>query len=161
MSPLNSYVNDAHHPPPTPHPPQSQHILEPTNPYAATKAGAEFLVKSYHRSFALPCIITRGNNVYGPHQYPEKVRTDEERRTKGWTEGSSVPQLSGRLEQSDSNNDIQTSFCNSSNTVHLSSKKQPSACRFAPLRRATNQCHNQQGLVRSLLRSSPPLRSSS
>merc|ERR1711865_1112180 len=50
-----------------------EHILEPTNPYAATKAGAEFLVKSYHRSFKLPIIITRGNNVYGPHQYPEKL----------------------------------------------------------------------------------------
>lgn len=49
------------------------HVLEPTNPYAATKAGAEFLVKSYHRSFKLPCVITRGNNVYGPHQFPEKL----------------------------------------------------------------------------------------
>ena len=38
-------------------------ILEPTNPYAATKAGAEYLVKAYHRSFNLPIIITRGNNV--------------------------------------------------------------------------------------------------
>jgi UDP-glucose 4,6-dehydratase len=50
-----------------------EQILEPSNPYAATKAGAEFLVKSYHRSFGLPVIITRGNNVYGPHQYPEKL----------------------------------------------------------------------------------------
>lgn len=49
------------------------HVLEPTNPYAATKAGAEFLVKSFHRSFGLPTIITRSNNVYGPHQYPEKL----------------------------------------------------------------------------------------
>ena len=48
-------------------------ILEPTNPYAATKAGAEYLVKAYHRSFGMPIIITRGNNVYGPHQYPEKI----------------------------------------------------------------------------------------
>ncbi|CAM9120054.1 unnamed protein product [Phaeothamnion confervicola] len=48
-------------------------VLEPTNPYAATKAGAEFIAKSYLRSFNLPVIITRGNNVYGPHQYPEKV----------------------------------------------------------------------------------------
>ena len=48
-------------------------ILEPTNPYAGSKAGAEFLVKAYHRSFGLPIIITRGNNVYGPHQYPEKL----------------------------------------------------------------------------------------
>lgn len=54
-------------------PMEEEHVLEPTNPYAATKAGAEFLVKSYHRSFKLPCIITRGNNVYGPHQYPEKL----------------------------------------------------------------------------------------
>lgn len=48
-------------------------ILEPTNPYSATKAGAEYLVKAYARSFGLPTIITRGNNVYGPHQFPEKV----------------------------------------------------------------------------------------
>ncbi|GAB5030792.1 dtdp-glucose-dehydratase [Nannochloropsis oceanica] len=48
-------------------------VLEPTNPYAATKAGAEFIAKSYSRSFNLPLIITRGNNVYGPHQYPEKL----------------------------------------------------------------------------------------
>jgi UDP-glucose 4,6-dehydratase len=48
-------------------------VLEPTNPYAASKAAAEFIVKGYHRSFKLPTIITRGNNVYGPHQFPEKV----------------------------------------------------------------------------------------
>jgi len=47
--------------------------LNPTNPYAATKAAAEFLVKSYRASFQLPTIITRGNNVYGPRQYPEKL----------------------------------------------------------------------------------------
>eukprot|EP00002_Diphylleia_rotans_P002183 TRINITY_DN1134_c0_g1_i1.p1 TRINITY_DN1134_c0_g1~~TRINITY_DN1134_c0_g1_i1.p1 ORF type:complete len:370 (-),score=80.72 TRINITY_DN1134_c0_g1_i1:580-1689(-) len=47
--------------------------LEPTNPYAATKAAAEYLVKAYARSFKLPVIITRGNNVYGPGQYPEKL----------------------------------------------------------------------------------------
>ena len=48
-------------------------ILCPTNPYAATKAGAELIVQSYHHSFNLPVIITRGNNVYGPNQYPEKL----------------------------------------------------------------------------------------
>jgi len=53
---------------------QTEHaMLNPTNPYAATKAAAEFIVKSYHISFGLPCIITRGNNVYGRFQYPEKV----------------------------------------------------------------------------------------
>ncbi len=48
-------------------------ILCPTNPYAATKAGAELITQSYQHSFKLPIIITRGNNVYGPNQYPEKL----------------------------------------------------------------------------------------
>jgi UDP-glucose 4,6-dehydratase len=48
-------------------------ILNPTNPYAATKAGAEFIVRSFYYSFNMPIIITRGNNVYGPRQYPEKL----------------------------------------------------------------------------------------
>ena len=47
--------------------------LEPTNPYSAAKAGAEMMVRSYMTSYKLPCIITRGNNVYGPHQFPEKL----------------------------------------------------------------------------------------
>ena len=50
-----------------------QSILCPTNPYAATKAGAELIAQSYNHSFNFPIIITRGNNVYGPNQYPEKV----------------------------------------------------------------------------------------
>ena len=50
-----------------------QSVLCPTNPYAASKAAAEMLVQSYHHSFNMPIIITRGNNVYGPNQYPEKV----------------------------------------------------------------------------------------
>jgi len=50
-----------------------QSILCPTNPYAASKAAAEMLVTSYNHSFNMPIIITRGNNVYGPNQYPEKV----------------------------------------------------------------------------------------
>ena len=48
-------------------------ILCPTNPYAASKAAAELIAQSYNHSFNLPIIITRGNNVYGPNQYPEKV----------------------------------------------------------------------------------------
>ena len=48
-------------------------VLSPTNPYAATKAAAEMLVSSYHKSFGVPVIITRGNNVYGFNQYPEKI----------------------------------------------------------------------------------------
>jgi len=48
-------------------------ILCPTNPYAATKAGAELIAQSYSHSYKMPIIITRGNNVYGPNQYPEKI----------------------------------------------------------------------------------------
>lgn len=50
-----------------------QTVLCPTNPYAATKAGAELIAQAYNHSFKMPIIITRGNNVYGPNQYPEKV----------------------------------------------------------------------------------------
>jgi len=50
-----------------------QSVLCPTNPYAATKAGAELMAQSYNHSFNMPIIITRGNNVYGPNQYPEKL----------------------------------------------------------------------------------------
>jgi len=50
-----------------------QSILCPTNPYAATKAAAELIAGSYRISFNLPIIITRGNNVYGKNQYPEKL----------------------------------------------------------------------------------------
>jgi dTDP-D-glucose 4,6-dehydratase len=48
-------------------------VLCPTNPYAATKAGAELIAQSYNHSYKMPIIITRGNNVYGPNQYPEKL----------------------------------------------------------------------------------------
>jgi len=48
-------------------------LLNPTNPYAATKAGAEFIAHSYYYSFKMPIILARGNNVYGPRQYPEKL----------------------------------------------------------------------------------------
>lgn len=47
--------------------------LLPTNPYSATKAGAEMLVMAYGSSYGLPVITTRGNNVYGPNQFPEKL----------------------------------------------------------------------------------------
>jgi dTDP-glucose 4,6-dehydratase len=50
-----------------------QTVLCPTNPYAASKAGAELIAQAYNHSFKMPIIITRGNNVYGPNQYPEKV----------------------------------------------------------------------------------------
>lgn len=48
-------------------------VLRPTNPYSASKAAAEMIVSGYLRSYKMPIIVTRGNNVYGPGQYPEKV----------------------------------------------------------------------------------------
>ena len=47
--------------------------LNPMNPYAASKAAAELYVRAYTKCYNLPCLITRGNNVFGPKQYPEKV----------------------------------------------------------------------------------------
>jgi UDP-glucose 4,6-dehydratase len=47
--------------------------LNPTNPYSASKAAAEMIVKSYVTSFKLPVIIVRANNIYGTRQFPEKI----------------------------------------------------------------------------------------
>lgn len=45
----------------------------PSNPYAASKAGADLLVQAWHRSYGLPALITRCANNYGPYQHPEKL----------------------------------------------------------------------------------------
>lgn len=47
--------------------------LLPTNPYAASKAGADRLAYSFHKTYGLPLMITRCCNNYGPRQYPEKL----------------------------------------------------------------------------------------
>lgn len=47
--------------------------LRPSSPYSATKAGADLLALSYHRTHGVPVIITRGSNNYGPYQFPEKL----------------------------------------------------------------------------------------
>ncbi len=47
--------------------------LDPRNPYSASKAGGELMIRSYCTSHGVPAIITRGSNTYGPYQYPEKV----------------------------------------------------------------------------------------
>lgn len=46
--------------------------LNPSSPYAASKAGSDLLVLSYARTFGLPAVITRSSNNYGPFQFPEK-----------------------------------------------------------------------------------------
>jgi dTDP-glucose 4,6-dehydratase len=47
--------------------------LAPNSPYAASKAAADLLVRSYHHTFGLPVLITRCSNNYGPRQFPEKL----------------------------------------------------------------------------------------
>lgn len=47
--------------------------MYPNNPYSASKAAAEMIVRSYYKTYKLPVVITRGNNTIGPYQYPEKI----------------------------------------------------------------------------------------
>ena len=47
--------------------------INPSNPYAATKAAADHLVSSYHRTYGINCITTRCTNNFGPYQFPEKL----------------------------------------------------------------------------------------
>lgn len=48
-------------------------LLAATNPYAASKSGAENIVMSYFYSYKMPIIITRSSNIFGKNQYPEKI----------------------------------------------------------------------------------------
>lgn len=45
----------------------------PNSPYAASKAGADHLVRAYHETHGLPALITNCSNNYGPYQFPEKL----------------------------------------------------------------------------------------
>jgi len=45
----------------------------PNSPYAASKAGADHLVRAYHETYGLPALITNCSNNYGPYQFPEKL----------------------------------------------------------------------------------------
>jgi dTDP-glucose 4,6-dehydratase len=45
----------------------------PNSPYAATKAGADHLVRAYHETYRLPVLLTNCSNNYGPYQFPEKL----------------------------------------------------------------------------------------
>lgn len=47
--------------------------LAPNNPYSASKAGADLLVRSYHVTHGLPVLVVRPSNNYGPYQFPEKL----------------------------------------------------------------------------------------
>jgi dTDP-glucose 4,6-dehydratase len=52
---------------------ENEGVLRPTNPYSASKAAAEMIVRSYIESFDMNIKVIRCNNVYGPNQYPEKL----------------------------------------------------------------------------------------
>jgi dTDP-glucose 4,6-dehydratase len=45
----------------------------PNSPYAASKAGADHLVRAYHETYGLPALVTNCSNNYGPFQFPEKL----------------------------------------------------------------------------------------
>ena len=47
--------------------------LAPNSPYAASKASADLLVRSYFKTYGFPALITRCSNNYGPYQFPEKL----------------------------------------------------------------------------------------
>ena len=48
-------------------------LVNPTNPYSASKAAAEILINSYKYTYKKEIIIVRANNIYGIRQYPEKL----------------------------------------------------------------------------------------
>ncbi len=47
--------------------------IQPNNPYAATKAGADFMVRAAHKSYGMDVVVTRCSNNFGPYQFPEKL----------------------------------------------------------------------------------------
>ena len=52
----------------------SEHApLDPSSPYAASKAAADLLVVSYVRTYKFPALVLRCSNNYGPYQFPEKL----------------------------------------------------------------------------------------
>lgn len=47
--------------------------LEPNSPYAASKAAADLLARSFWTTYRFPVVLTRASNNYGPFQFPEKL----------------------------------------------------------------------------------------
>ena len=50
-----------------------QSIINPSNPYSASKASADLICLSYFKTYKFPVVITRCSNNFGPYQYPEKL----------------------------------------------------------------------------------------
>jgi len=47
-------------------------LYQPNNPYSATKAAGDHLIRAFQRTYGLPAILTNCSNNYGPYQFPEK-----------------------------------------------------------------------------------------
>lgn len=45
----------------------------PNSPYSASKAGADHLVRAWHKTYGLPVLLTHCCNNYGMYQHPEKL----------------------------------------------------------------------------------------
>lgn len=48
-------------------------LIQPNSPYAASKAGADLICRSFFETFSFPVIVTRCCNNFGPYQFPEKL----------------------------------------------------------------------------------------
>lgn len=46
---------------------------DPHNPYAASKAASDHLVRAWHCTYGLPIVLSHSTNNYGEYQYPEKL----------------------------------------------------------------------------------------
>lgn len=55
------------------HPFTEKTSYSPSSPYSASKASSDHLVRSWHRTFGLPVVITNCSNNYGPYHFPEKL----------------------------------------------------------------------------------------
>jgi dTDP-glucose 4,6-dehydratase len=49
------------------------HAYRPNNPYSASKAAGDHLVRAYHHTHGLPVLTTNCSNNYGPYHFPEKL----------------------------------------------------------------------------------------
>lgn len=107
-----------------------EHPLEPQSPYAASKLGADKLMDSWHRSYALPVTVLRPFNTYGPHQsaravlptiisqaltgevvrlgslHPRRDLTYVEDTVAGFVAAAGAPETIGRTVQLGTNHDV-------------------------------------------------------
>jgi len=63
-------------------------VMSPANPYSASKAAAEMIIKAYYKTHKTRTIVIRGCNNYGPYQYPEKIIP---RFTTSLIQGKKIP----------------------------------------------------------------------